>query len=910
MSKLFNKLNGSIWEYILKILSVVLVVILFILIYWSDKQDRAKRAELSTLSKIVAEQDRIKREENEKRQLEEEEKRWLEILKTDKWADESKGTIIETNEQFIDNSIKTGSITTSNIDVVGRNVTMFECISQGNGCSIDYNFFSDIEAEEVILLKFTAKAIEKCGVMTIYIDDFSGTAKKMKYFISTQWTKYYLPLSGIRIKSICFDFSDYEQKIFIGNFSATNFHKNFDITEIKSGMWNLEDFEERYIYLNKGNLDKSRDCISDDKYLYTISSDLMVIYSLENPGEPAYISKLNGIGNARHIALTEDGNAAIITSREHGAYIIDVHDKDNPVILSHYDTLEYATGIDIYGNYAFICSRYYGVEIVDISDLSNPKLCSVAKLPNEEFQDCKVSDGYLYVGVWANKRIEIFDIHNVAKPLHVSTINLDGRGYGVDVKDGKLYAATGHHAAENFNSVDDWGYGQGNGLEIYDISNPSDPKWLSTTKLDGKFYFGNYDIWKVKINNGIAYLSNSFNGIFKFDVSNPSAPKRIGQITTPVFKDSSNYIDYSSETAVFPYDSTAYLSAPITGFEVVDGYIYLSCPITNTFACEDSDVVSELSGTEKVPLINALSNEAVGKLDIGQLYKIDGNIHSVAEKGEYIYVACGKMGIQVLDRNLSLVSTFETEGSVVDLKISGDILYTAEGRNGLGIYRIYGNNVSYINRFNVSGTDAILSIEISQNENYIFAQNGIHKVKILDISDIGEIKQYDEFTCANMYYRALSGNNFGSIVCVQGLKSIICYGYSRREPVKLGEIATTSNEHSGIAIIDNTLLINRKGGYSIFDFENNDNDTLEDSPVYRIGNRSLIGKMVVSNNILVITQAQQGRINIIDISDLKNPALLKSIDVPGSPQLAYMNDDTIYIPLLNEGLMKIKIEDI
>jgi len=106
MSKLFNKLNGSIWEYILKILSVVLVVILFILIYWSDKQDRAKRAELSTLSKIVAEQDRIKREENEKRQLEEEEKRWLEILKTDKWADESKGTIIETNEQFISNSIK------------------------------------------------------------------------------------------------------------------------------------------------------------------------------------------------------------------------------------------------------------------------------------------------------------------------------------------------------------------------------------------------------------------------------------------------------------------------------------------------------------------------------------------------------------------------------------------------------------------------------------------------------------------------------------------------------------------------------------------------------------------------------------------------------------------------------------
>ena len=57
----------------------------------------------------------------------------------------------------------------------------------------------------------------------------------------------------------------------------------------------------------------------------------------------------DGIGNARQIEI-KDG-IAYVTAREDGLWIFDVR-NEKPMLLSHYVTVEFATGITLYRNFA------------------------------------------------------------------------------------------------------------------------------------------------------------------------------------------------------------------------------------------------------------------------------------------------------------------------------------------------------------------------------------------------------------------------------------------------------------------------------------------------------------------------------------------------------------------------------
>ena len=92
---------------------------------------------------------------------------------------------------------------------------------------------------------------------------------------------------------------------------------------------------------------------------------------------------------------------------QNGVYVIDVKDKQKPIVY-RYDSVEFATGVAVYKNYAFIANRIFGVEVIDISDVKNLK--QVAVIRCGEAQSCDVVDGVLYAGLWAQHRVDMFDI--------------------------------------------------------------------------------------------------------------------------------------------------------------------------------------------------------------------------------------------------------------------------------------------------------------------------------------------------------------------------------------------------------------------------------------------------------------------------------------------------------------------
>ena len=180
-----------------------------------------------------------------------------------------------------------------------------------------------------------------------------------------------------------------------------------------------------------------------------------------------------GIGNARQIEILED--LAVITAREDGLWLFDISQTE-PRLLSHFRTVEYATGIALWKRYAFVSCRQYGVQILDISDPTAPRHISFVRVG--EVQSATVSEGILYCGVWGEMKVVAVDVTNPTYPKVLFELPLQGRGDGVCVRDGILYAATGQHARGISGKGDptDPAYGMGNGVECFDISNLASPK--------------------------------------------------------------------------------------------------------------------------------------------------------------------------------------------------------------------------------------------------------------------------------------------------------------------------------------------------------------------------------------------------------------------------------------------------
>lgn len=191
--------------------------------------------------------------------------------------------------------------------------------------------------------------------------------------------------------------------------------------------------------------------------------------------------------------------------------MVDVSDKEVPVLLAHYDTLEIANDICFAGNYMIVAGRYFGVEIVDITNLQGPEF--VTKIVNsKECYRVAVDGNNLYISCWARGNVDVYDISHINNPQYVSTLDVDGRCGEVYVDGGYIYVVTGYRAMSNYENIGDSGYGTGNGLAIFDMSNPLKPSWCSTVKTEGSLLHYSYDDWSVQVSNGYAYFTNSYGG--------------------------------------------------------------------------------------------------------------------------------------------------------------------------------------------------------------------------------------------------------------------------------------------------------------------------------------------------------------------------------------------------------------
>jgi hypothetical protein len=209
---------------------------------------------------------------------------------------------------------------------------------------------------------------------------------------------------------------------------------------------------------------------------------------------------------------------------------LQVIDLSTLQIAGSCDTPGYAYGICLSGGYAYVADFEAGLRIIDISSL---QIVGFYDTPGEAM-DVFVVGSYAYIADGDAGGLQIVDISNPTNPSFVGACDTTGRASGVYVLGDYAYIADGSK-----------------GLKIIDVSDPSDPFLVGsiyTGYSQGVFVEGNY-----------AYVAGGTQGLQIVYIRNPSTPRIV-----------SSYKTYSA-TDVFILGDYAYLADDEEGLKIIGG---------------------------------------------------------------------------------------------------------------------------------------------------------------------------------------------------------------------------------------------------------------------------------------------------------------------------------------------------
>jgi hypothetical protein len=606
---------------------------------------------------------------------------------------------------------------------------------------------------------------------------------------------------------------------------------------------------------------------------------------------------LHGLGNVRQLEVKD--KTAYIASREDGLFIIDVSDAAKPNIISRFDAVEFSTGVDVYGGLAILSCRHSGVHMVDISDLKVPRHVGILKVG--EVQSVDVSNGYLYAGIWGTKEMVVCDIRNPYQPRIVTRIPVDGRGDGIFVKGNYCYAATGHLARGiKKDDLSDPAFGGGNGMEIYDISNPESPQFVSRIKIN-RFINMFYDMWDVTVIENYAFLSHTYNGVFVINVSDPKNPVFTAHVTLPQI----NGQMYSS---------------PVGGIAITDDYIYAAGILSDLHVIEAPGLAKRIDDNAglrgdagRLPRNagqDGIRAEPVyGSLPEFEIYKTPGQVYSVALTDGYAYAACGSSGIHILETQgkLRKAAEYATQGFAMDIKKSGNILYVAEGYGGLSIWKISGNTtLELIGRY-VVDCYTIRQVVIPEQGKYAILQVASKWVHIVNIENPAapELVFWDAHFRGQLFSRQISsglaeGRYIAAIWHSVGYFWYDIFGGSR--PKYSGYSSQKSfMAFNGIVCTPEHVIITHDKGYVLPDFKDGTNPV--QLPHYGIKDYDLTGKPIVYGNTMFVSNRLNGLVTTLDISNITEPRLQTSFRLEGNPDIVAKHKNKVAIPAGYQGLL-------
>jgi hypothetical protein len=437
--------------------------------------------------------------------------------------------------------------------------------------------------------------------------------------------------------------------------------------------------------------------------------------------------------------------------------------------------------------------------------------------------------------------------------------------------------------------------GYGNGLHIFNTSNPANPQWINNVEIPG-------DVKDVAVQDGYAYVANGWGGLSVVDVYPPyeaSIVKNVEGIIGNALAISADY---------------AYVIGENYGMTIID----ISEPSEATII-KMVDFPSEVIWGEDICYSNGYVVIAA-RFDGVMLYDVDPPqlAHHVSTVNEFMNVAMGvaaRNGIAyVCDSNLGLrIIDFTTPESPVvladvhmgsgwprDVVLVGNYAYVAaESWGGIKIVNIYDPPNAFVeNELDTPG----YACGVSWQNGMLFIADSWAGLTVADVSSPGSEHIVAEVDTLGLSYDAATKDGYAyvcdrsgglSIVDVDPpesahlVKTIDLYGYALEMEI-VGNTGYVVGGAAGLYIIN----VNSPGNASV------------------ISNLDMEGyaqAIDVEGNYAYIANDPDG-LQIVNITNSMYPALETAVEVPGEAVDVAYAGGYVYIADEDNGLQVIDVD--
>lgn len=741
------------------------------------------------------------------------------------------------------------------------------------------------------ILQFTAYTTEGYTELRVRCGRSSAVLS-----VTAEPTTYYFPFIGMEtLDMISMEMLTDYCETHIENITLVAYNASIPTYYLARGYYTNQTVPTVFLNREETFGGDSRQTLVKDNILFNLSNNTLSAYVTDGQ-TIRMMSNISGLGTTRDMAFSHDENYVFVTSGQCGLYVINVQDPEKLEIASHFDTLEFTTGICVDGDYVFLADRFWGITIVDASDPYAPKFVSNIS-EQAEYLDCSVHNGYLFVGVYQEKRVDIYDLKEITNPKKVSSIELDGAGQGTAAQGDTLFVSTGLNSSRNQSgNTYDFGTGTGNGMEIYDISDIQNPKRLSIVKVDGTMSYAGSNVWDIVVSGKYAFLANMSNGVYVYDISNPINPVCLQRYKMRLNNQEAAGEDLSFEEKIQMEVDTKWAS--FWHCNVLDGELLFSIPNCG-IAREKLDYAKKPVKEEPwqyqiPPRTYELESD---DYNISQI-SLAGCVWAAAQHEETIYAACGDAGLAILGPDMQQIGRIETADSVRDVKILGDKLYTAEGSAGVGIYDISGEPTLLSLTVGASSV-YYSSIAVSGDGNLLIAQKAQQMVDVFDISDA---QNPQLMKTGNGQGRIFARNVFSSddtvgVVgssqfqffhkSIQGIESVLLLNYRYAE-------------RNGVTWAGDRYL-QVAAGYATFTEKTGTETPLDVCYMKGIG-----GRPTVFGSTLVISNGDNNEVFIYDIANISVPVFTAKVKLDGRPDTAcVLQNGEVLVPCHYSGLMRL-----
>jgi hypothetical protein len=306
------------------------------------------------------------------------------------------------------------------------------------------------------------------------------------------------------------------------------------------------------------------DAVLDSPYVYCAYPNGLGILDFSDPLDPVMISTLYCPGSGE--AICKAGGYVFLADGRAGLFIIDVTDPLNPLAVSSYTGLRFAHDIVVRDNLAFVISgdsRSIPGDLIVIIDVANPewpvRLGTYALLDSGDAEDLCIINSIMLVAA-DHKGLEVVDISEPSNPTLLTTYP-GCRAKSVAVRDTLAFVVSqgeyNHETGEYINR----------GLIVLNIVNPSSPDSIAEFEVPSR-----EDWMKLELIDSLAIVTWKYDGsTYMFpewsvgftiiNVSNPTTPIRLSRTRGR----QSEWLPYP--TAVI-LDTFALLFNPYPGIEV------------------------------------------------------------------------------------------------------------------------------------------------------------------------------------------------------------------------------------------------------------------------------------------------------------------------------------------------------